>query len=27
LDNNLYSDIGITFKDYELGCWVKLSNE
>lgn len=27
LDNNLYSDIGITFTDYELGCWVKLSNE
>ncbi len=25
LDNELYSNIGITFTDYELGFWVKLS--
>ena len=27
LDSNLYSNIGITFTDYELGSWVKLSEQ
>lgn len=27
LDSNLYNNIGITFKDYELGFWVKLSDQ
>lgn len=27
LDSNLYSNIGVTFTDYELGSWVKLSQQ